>query len=155
MRHIENFPNIVDTTNLEGIPYKHLGTDKDGIDCFNLGVLLYKEILNIIIPYTTADFPTADKDVNWFNKVENPTLLYDCFTEKYGWKLVEKAKPFDVILMSIGSTNYANHCGVLLPNANMLHTMMGHRSHQIRYGNIFRQATVRIGRWDLDYERNF
>ena len=40
-----------------GFPYKHLGDDtKTGIDCFNLCRLVYKEKLNIDIPYDTSHF---------------------------------------------------------------------------------------------------
>ena len=39
-----------------GFPYKHLGDDKEtGIDCFNLCRLVFRNELNIDIPYTTSD----------------------------------------------------------------------------------------------------
>ena len=40
-----------------GFPYVHLGDDpKSGIDCFNLIRYVYKNELDIDIPYDTTDF---------------------------------------------------------------------------------------------------
>jgi cell wall-associated NlpC family hydrolase len=54
-----------------GFPYKHLGEDPiSGIDCFNLCTLIYKQELEIDIPYRTKDFCNII-DEDWYSKLMN------------------------------------------------------------------------------------
>lgn len=133
--------------NYIGLPYKHLGITRDGIDCFNLCHLVYKEQLDVIIPYTTQD-TTCSLDVDWYNQLETQTILIDRASAKWGWKIVEKPEIFDIVVMSIGATNTPNHCGMYLGYNKLLQTMEGHSSWVSTYGTPLKQYTVRIVRWN-------
>ena len=96
-----------------GFPYKHLGDDaKTGIDCFNLCRLVYKEKLNIDIPYDTSHFcKIVDED--WYTKThERYFEIGGSDTEKYGWQKVTSPQLYDIITMSLGSTHVTNHCAL-------------------------------------------
>tara|TARA_B100000073_G_scaffold292974_1_gene256479 strand:- start:697 stop:1149 length:453 start_codon:yes stop_codon:yes gene_type:complete len=132
-----------------GFPYKHLGNDPEkGIDCLNLIRLVYREQKNIVIPYSTQDFCNII-DQDWYNKIEtNP------FTEfrntRLGWKEItlSDTKPFDVAIMSIGSTNKINHCALLVEKNKLLQTMIDRKSWISPYGKYYKQYTLGVFRWE-------
>lgn len=127
-------------------PYKHLGNDTEtGIDCFNLCRLVYEKELNITIPYTTDHFcKIVDED--WYQKTQE-RLFELGGTESYGWKKVSDPKVYDVITMSLGSTNVTNHCALFVGDKKILQTMIKHKSWIAPYGNYYKQYTTGIYRW--------
>ncbi len=133
--------------NYIGLPYKHLGNTRDGIDCFNLITLVYKEVLQEEIPYSTQD-SGCDVSLDWYARTETANILFDRAKPKWGWEIVEKVKPFDVVLMSIGATNGPNHCALYLNNNRILQVTDGHTSWVTKYGRYYQQYTIRIGRWN-------
>jgi cell wall-associated NlpC family hydrolase len=118
-----------------GLPYKHLGTDpKTGIDCFNLCKLIYKERLDIDIPYTTNDFCNIQDATAWY-KGFTDFPMERAATQQYGWNRIEKGRTwsevlqlYDLVLMKMGSTNCVNHCAIVVDTVGkykkLLHTMM-------------------------------
>jgi cell wall-associated NlpC family hydrolase len=132
------------------LPYKHLGNSKEGIDCFNLCVLIYKEILGVKIPYNTTD-SGCDVDLNWYSRPETSNILLERANAKWGWDIVQTPQPFDVILMSIGSTNAPNHCGLFL-GRKLLQITEGRNSWVSSYNRYYEQYTVKIGRWKNDFK---
>lgn len=159
MRHIESFSQEqLDTkawiSNYLNIPFKHKGLDRSGLDCFNLCRLVYKEILNIEIPYSTQDDLDQVED-NWYNQLNYHNKILERCSGKYGWYTftdVRSLKPFDIVVMSIGSTNAPNHTALYLPNRHILQVTNGCVSWESPYGRYYQQYTVRCARWDLDYE---
>lgn len=133
--------------NYIGLPYKHLGNDREGIDCFNLITLIYREVLNEDIPYNTQD-SGCDISLDWYSKAETANILYDRAKPTWGWQIVERAQPFDVLLLSIGSTNAPNHCALMLNNNKILQVSDGHPSWVTKYGRHYQQYTIKIGRWN-------
>ena len=131
------------------LPYKHLGNDRAGIDCFNLCVLIYKEILRVDIPYNTQD-SGCDVSIDWYNSNLTANILIDRATPKWGWNTVTEPRSFDVILMSIGATSAPNHCGLFLDN-KLLQIMEGRPSWVSAYKRYHKQYTVKIGRWINDF----
>lgn len=138
----------------EGIPYKHLGNDsKTGIDCFNLIKYIYEKERNIIMPYTTSTFLDCQFE-DWyhglagdpFSKIKDP---------QYGWQLIrldvkgiEDPDVFDVILLSLGSTNHANHTSMYVGDKKMIHVMRDIQHSRISlYGRYYREYTEGIYRW--------
>lgn len=126
-------------------PYKHLGQDPvTGIDCFNLCKLVFKNELDIEIPYSTHDFcKIVDED--WYNKTHSQWFLEA--TKNGDWVEINDLEPFDIILMSIGSTNVVNHCALYVGNNKILQTMENRPSGIYNYHRYYQQYTVKKVRW--------
>ena len=132
------------------IPYKHLGNNPEtGIDCGNLMALVYKQELNIDIPFSTSDFCNIIDD-DWYLKTTEQFFETGIKLEKpgYKWKKVSEPKVYDLILMSIGDTNVTNHCALYVDRGKILHTMFNKKSWIAPYGNYYKQYTTGIYRWD-------
>ncbi len=132
--------------NYTGFPYKHLGNSIDtGIDCFNLCRLVYKNELNIDIPYQTSDFCNI-VDEDWYTKTHE-RWMEKAASEEYGWVKVTEPKVYDIILMSLGSTHVVNHCALYVDRNKMLQTMLKHKSWIAPYGKYYKQYTLGVYRW--------
>jgi len=109
-----------------GIPYKHQGRTSDGLDCWGLIKLIYKEMLGIEILDIGEDYPD---DWSWKGK--------DLFIENYQkqWDRRKVPEVFDVILINNGKGT-ANHAGVMLDKLRFIHC--------IRAGVIVSKITDRI-----------
>jgi cell wall-associated NlpC family hydrolase len=129
-----------------GFPYRHLGDDiNTGIDCFNLCALVYKNELNIDIPYRTSNFCNI-VDEDWYSKTHE-RWMEKAASDKYGWQKVIEPKVYDVILMSLGSTHVTNHCALYVDTNRILQTMIKHKSWIAPYGRYYKQYTIGIYRW--------
>lgn len=132
-----------------GLPYLHLGNDPStGIDCFNLCRLVLKEEANMKIPLTTSDFCNI-VDEDWYLKTTIPLFENGTKIENDDFKCikVEKPKLYDIIFMSLGSTNVTNHCAIYVDTNKILHTMIDHNSWIAPYGKYYKQYTTGIYRW--------
>ena len=128
------------------LPYLHLGNNTEtGIDCFNLCRLIYKEQLDIDIPYDTADWCNI-VDENWYNKttIDN---IGKAATEKFGWKKTTDLEKFNVITMSLGSTNVTNHCALFIGDNKILQTMIDKKSWIAPYGRYYKNYTLGMFKW--------
>jgi len=135
--------------NYTGFPYKHLGNSIDtGIDCFNLCRLVYKNELNIDIPYQTSDFCNI-VDEDWYQKTHDQFMENAARLDRddFSWIKVKEPKPFDVILMSMGSTNVTNHCALYVGDGKILQTMLHRTSGIWPYRGPFKEYTTGIYRW--------
>lgn len=133
-----------------GLPYKHLGSSvKDGIDCFNLCKYIYKQELDIDISYSTSDFCNIVDD-QWY-QYENRELMLNAAKIKednFSWEKVLQPRVYDLILLSIGSSNITNHCAMYVDRNKLLHTVSGRKSWIAPYGNYYKQYTTGIYRWN-------
>ncbi len=130
-------------------PYVHLGDDHiNGIDCWNLCMYIYKDHLNIDIKQRSWDFCNI-VDEDWYNKTTD-RFYEDGFKEfSHIFRKVEgEPKLYDIILMSIGSTNVSNHCAIYVDKNRILQTMLDHVSWVAPYGNYYKQYTTGIYRWN-------
>ncbi len=127
-------------------PYLHLGNDiETGIDCFNLCKLVYLKHLNIDLPYTTDTFcKIIDED--WYSKTQERLFEVNA-NEKTGWRKVKEPQLYDIITMSLGSTNVTNHCALYVDRGKILQTMIKHKSWIAPYGNYYKQYTTGVYRW--------
>lgn len=132
------------------LPYKHLGTNPDtGIDCANLCAYVYKHELGINIQLTSSDFCNIVDD-DWYLKT-NSQIIEDGIKlnrPDFSWVEVDEAKPFDILVMSIGSTNISNHCALCIDSSKLLQTMVGRYSWVSPYGKYYKQYTTGIYRWN-------
>ena len=130
------------------LPFRHLGDNiETGIDCWNLCMYIYKDYRDIDIKQRSWDFCNIIDD-NWYNKTTH--RLYEDGFEKFSHifkKTNDKPKLYDIILMSIGSTNISNHCAMYVENNRILQTMIGHTSWVAPYGNYYKQYTTGVYRW--------
>lgn len=98
-----------------GIPYKNLGRDFSGCDCYGLVYLVYKTELGIVLP----DYTELQYSKDWY-KEENHIL--ENIDSK--WSKVEETpyKIFDALIFyGIGFTTVANHIGIYIGDDKFLH----------------------------------
>lgn len=127
-------------------PYIHLGDNPEtGIDCFNLCRLIYREELNIDIPYDTSEWCNI-VDEDWYSKTHNRPFDEGA-TEKFGWKKVSIPEKFNVITMSLGSTNVTNHCALYIGERKILQTMIDRKSWVAPYGRYYKNYTIGVFKW--------
>jgi len=99
-----------------GIPFKNNGTDRTGLDCYRLAVMVYRDRLNIDLPclsdvFMDGTMATLKKAVKSISEV------------KKLWTEVKKPRPLDVILIRTGNLTY--HIGIVINRCQMLHVMEG------------------------------
>jgi cell wall-associated NlpC family hydrolase len=100
-----------------GIPFKNDGRDKDGLDCWGLVRVVYKDKLNIDLPSYEGVFVDTSKDT--FNKIGELMA-----TNQNSWEKVENPKPLDVLLIRVNG-GVPSHVAVYVGDDWMLHTMEG------------------------------
>ena len=96
-----------------GLPYKDNGRDENGIDCWGLARLFYKQELNIDLPsyediYTTSYDPAVSEAINKY---------------KDNWELTKSAKSGDLCLFNIYGE--PAHVGVYVGSRKFLHAREG------------------------------
>ena len=134
----------------EGMPYRHLGNNPtEGIDCFNLCRLVFKQEKDINIKYDTSYFCNI-VDEDWYQKTtdklfEDGSKVHE---EGFGWLKVRQPKPFDLIGLSLGSTNITNHCAMYVDTNRILQIVENRLSYVTIYGTYYKQYTTGIYRWN-------
>lgn len=94
------------------IPYKHRGRGYDGVDCYGLIIIFYRDFLGIELLDVCRDY-----DEDWAFKG-----IRDYFIENYHrqFEKVTKPKLYDIILFQ-NKKGIANHGGVVLQNGKFIH----------------------------------
>lgn len=131
-------------------PYKHLGQDlATGIDCFNLCALVLKEQCGFNVGMSSSDFCNIVDD-DWYTKTHESLLHIGANTDRpdFSWKQVSTPETYDVLILSLGSTNIANHCAMYLGSNKLLQIMIDRPSWVSPYGNYYKQYTLGIYRWN-------
>jgi len=103
------------TDNYIGIPFVPNGRSRNGLDCWGLVQLVYKEQLKI-------DLPGYE---NIFNQdsIENLRVVSEVMNkEKEKWIKVDKPEEFDVLLIRVRN-RVVSHVGIYLNKNKMLHIM--------------------------------
>ena len=102
-----------------GIPFKHRGRDFNGIDCFGLLCLIFKEERNIIIP----DFLDVIYERNWYKEGQNHILNNIGTVDGTFWDVIKKKpyKMYDGLLFFLTSKNIANHIGIYINDNKFIH----------------------------------
>ena len=116
-----------------GLKYKNLGRDFDGVDCYGLLYLFYKNELNIELP----DFYDLGYEKEWYKNCENHIL------NNIGTKWIKVDKPykvFDGLVFFLGTKKVANHIALYIGKNKILH--------------IYENITSRIDVLDYNFENN-
>jgi len=98
-----------------GIPYRLPEESGDGIHCWELVAMIMKEVFNVEPPQVDYAGTASDASPVFFKELE-------------AWKKVEfdERKEGDMLLFNI--MGQPIHCGILISDQHMLHTMFGRES---------------------------
>jgi len=99
-----------------GIPYKTGGVDTKGADCLGIIELIYKEKLNIHLPFNEH----LETEGNLKEVGEAISV------EKVKWIKLDKPENFCVVVLNI--CGFPVHLGLVLNNNYMIHSLKGHNS---------------------------
>lgn len=120
-----------------GIPYKNRGRDRDGLDCWGMAQLWYKEQLGIEIPdylfaYTSAeDHTSVAEAINIHKKM---------------WEKVEEPEYGDVLVFNI--KRMPIHVGIKLKGDDFLHSFQGTNSCLERLSSLsWSRRLFEVYRW--------
>lgn len=100
------------------IPFKHLGRDFSGVDCFGLVWLIFKEEKGIILPdFTNLGYSEG------LCKEKDKKIIRDKINEYNNvlFEIVEKPyQPLDIAIL-FGNGTVANHMGIFIGDEKLLH----------------------------------
>ena len=108
----------IDIVKYLGIPYKHGGSDSDGINCYGLGKLFYFQEFGIEL----FDYRY---DENWDKKG------FNYIQEKYRsqWQKIEKPEAYCGVGFRLPGHSIEHHLGIVLPDLNtFLHSPLNQES---------------------------
>lgn len=120
-----------------GIPYENRGRTRDGVDCWGLVQLWYREQLDVDVPdYLWAYTAANDKE-----------SVSDAIEEnKANWKKVDEPAYGDVLVFRI--MGYPMHVGIKLNGDDFLHAFQGTQSCLERLSSIsWSRRLFEVYRW--------
>ena len=98
------------------LPFKNLGRDFNGVDCYGLVYLIYKEELEIIIP----DFTELCYSQEWYRKQDESIIT--AHIDKRWISVDPPFKRFDgVIFYKHPNSMMANHVGLMIDSSKFIH----------------------------------
>ena len=118
-----------------GIPFKHLGRDFNGADCFGLVWLYYKHELGIEL---------RDPQVDCTDLLQACKTIQETASKE--WQSVQTPQKNDVVLLCTrpAKTKISNHLGVYLGKNRLLHTMEDSGSYIAKVSiNIILKSQIR------------
>ena len=137
--------NIIKLDKLDkyiNLPYKNVGRDFNGVDCFGLVYLIYKNELNIELP----DFTNLMYSKNWFKEGKN--IIVENVWDK--WYEVDKTEQTDLLLFY---TNYkkrvVNHIGLYIGNNKFIHILETYSSKIDRLDGRWNKLLYKILRYGV------
>ena len=107
-----------------GVPYRDLGRDHDGCDCYGLVVLVFAELRGVALPSFTGSYRSA-ADVR-----ATAALIAG---ERDPWDEIAAGDEdaFDAVLLREGRE--VSHIGLVTSPGQMLHVARGHAARIERY----------------------
>lgn len=110
-----------------GIPFKINGIDRNGLDCWHLIALVYKEKLGIELPLFNGLI--EDHSITSLRRIVKTINEW-----KTRWIKVDKPQQFDVVLLRMN--NLPCHIGIVVSKNKMLHVMKDIQSVVEDYTNF-------------------
>lgn len=107
-----------------GLPFAARGRSRDGVDCWGLVVLVYREILWLDLPSYDDRYTSLDAA----ERIDRAAIIAG---ERGAWREVETPEAFDVLLFTVGDV--AAHVGLVVDDTRMLHIQRGGCSGIERY----------------------
>lgn len=100
------------TNRYVGTPYRELGRDASGCDCWGLAVLVYAGELGIELPGYDGDYASVEE------RAEIAALI-EAGKQQPVWQRVIAPRPFDIALFRQGK--FTSHIGIVCAPERMLH----------------------------------
>lgn len=112
-----------------GLPFVDRGRSMEGIDCWGLIMLMYKDMLGIALP----DFPISAKDSEGVINAMGDSV------SKGEWVKVNEPKFGDIIAMALCPrlVRSINHVGMHVGNNRFIHAIMDQRSASCRIDDSY------------------
>jgi hypothetical protein len=104
------------SNNYIGIPFKYKGRTEEGLDCWGLARLIYKNEYNITLPSFSTEY--EDSDVN---RIEELIAQY-----KEGWESVDAPTEGTAVLFRV--MGHESHIGVAVSPTHFIHAREGYDS---------------------------
>lgn len=104
------------SNNYIGIPFKYKGRDENGLDCWGLVRLIYKNEYNISLPSFSEEY--ADSDID---RIQELIAQY-----KEGWESVDSPTEGTVVLLKVMGAE--SHVGVAISPTHFIHAREGYDS---------------------------
>lgn len=104
------------SNNYIGIPFKYKGRTEDGLDCWGLARLIYKNEYGITLPSFSSDY--EDSDVG---RIEELIAQY-----KEGWESTDSPSEGTAVLFRI--MGHESHIGVAVSSTHFIHAREGYDS---------------------------
>lgn len=95
-----------------GVPFKHEGRSLDGLDCYGLLVMVYRDMGIELVDMEHYDSDWSRRGSNFF--IENYHLQ---------WEQVITPRLFDVVLFK-DCKGLANHLGIVLTRYRFIHSLI-------------------------------
>lgn len=108
-----------------GIPYKHLGRDRTGLDCYGLVVAIYRDKLDIELP-DVYEYKFGTDACNYMTSFYTDKKYEHVTGFSKLWTPVDDLERYDVILFNVYDEVPApTHSGVYLGEGKFIHCMQG------------------------------
>lgn len=122
-----------------GLPWKIGGRDRDGIDCYGLVAMIYRDELGIEIDSLTGAYASEDERALIASVVAGQK-------DAGAWVPVEPGheQEFDCVMFRYAG--HESHIGVVVEKGRMIHQLLGRRSAVEPYGAGF-WANMLEGAW--------
>ncbi len=124
---------MVDWEKYEKIPFAEKGRSLDGVDCWGLLQIIYREELGIELPSYLECYNETSERQKLSELVEEQATNY--------WRDVDDPKEFDVIIMKIHG--FESHLGLVVRKGVMIHCEEGVGVSIVRYDGMRWKQRVR------------
>lgn len=96
-----------------GLPFRSLGRDVDGVDCWGLVRLVYRECLGVDLPSYAGEYANAA------DRAHLERVIAGGILEEWTAIAADAARPFDAILMN--QAGVPSHVGLVAGRGLVLH----------------------------------
>jgi hypothetical protein len=104
------------SNNYIGIPFKYKGRNEDGLDCWGLARLIYKNEYNITLPSFSTEYEDSDAE-----RIAELIAQY-----KEGWDSIDTPSEGTAVVFRI--LGHESHIGVAVSNTHFIHAREGYDS---------------------------